>query len=684
MLFEYSWLIPLVPLIAGLLIIFGLRSSKVISSLLSISAIAFSLIYSILLFVNYPEHAYEINYNWLTIGNFNLSMGLLIDSLAIIMLLVVCSVSLLVQIYSHGYMSHDKGYSKFFAFLSLFSASMLALVISTNLFQMYIFWELVGLCSYLLIGFWHTRPKSGYASVKAFVMNRIGDFGFLLGILLLIYCSVQSGSFHPHSEMLFLGFTNIELFIRNIDQDSLTIIGILLFMGAMAKSAQFPLHTWLPDAMEGPTPISALIHAATMVAAGVFLLARIFPILMLGMESGTSVSLIFIACTGAFTALYAALIALTQNDIKKALAYSTCSQLGLMIMSVGCGAWIPAMFHLVTHAFFKSLLFLGSGSVIHGCSNEQDMRKFGGLRKYLPITAITFLIGTMAISAVPLMSGFWSKELILSAAWSFSGTNPAHIVFWVSAIASMLTCFYMFRIYFMTFTGEYRGTDESKKKLHESPWAITLPLILLTIPSIFLGLLGTELDILGGNQFAHFLGYTESHHLLTLSEFIKGLFTHVYNIVPLIGTLVFITLAYFVYKSRTLKFNESLKKTFIYEWASNKFYLDEFYELIVDKVILPVSRFAHRIFDMKVLNHFIFNVLLFKGSLFFTKLSARIGQNGQTQGYILSTLIIFLIIYFCTVFIPKGSSIQLQQFVMDAATMQVMQAQQVETKNLKQ
>lgn len=676
MLFEYSWLIPLIPLVAGLLIIFGLRANKIATSLLSIGAIAFSLVYSILLFVNYPEHAYEVNYNWLQIGNFKLSMGVLIDSLAIVMLLVVCAVSLLVQIYSHGYMSHDKGYSKFFAFLSLFSASMLALVISTNLFQMYIFWELVGLCSYLLIGFWHTRSKSGYASVKAFVMNRIGDFGFLIGILLLAFFSVHSGSYHPESSLIFLGFTDLEAFIRNIDQGVLVAIGILIFMGAMAKSAQFPLHTWLPDAMEGPTPISALIHAATMVAAGVYLIARVFPILVTTSSEGTSISLIFIASVGAFTALYAALVALTQNDIKKALAYSTCSQLGLMVMGAGCGAWIFAMFHLVTHAFFKSMLFLGSGSVIHACADEQDMRKFGGLRQYMPITAITFLIGTMAISAVPLLSGFWSKELLLSSAYKYSG-----LIFWTSAIASMLTCFYMFRIYFMTFEGEYRGTEESKKHLHESPWSITLPLVILAIPSIFLGLIGTELDILGGNHFAHFLGFTESHHLLSTSEFIKNLFTHVYNVVPLIGTIVFITLAYLVYQSKSLKINESLKKTFVYEWALNKFYVDEFYEMTVNSVIMPVSRFLHKIFDVMIVNNFIFKTVFYKAVSLKAYLYSRISQNGQQQGYILLTLIAFVIVYFCTVPMQGYNKAVVKGFTLDAAKARLMQAQEAQKAN---
>ena len=450
---DNAWLIALYPLVSAVLIMFFTHKSRVLSMSLSIGAVALGLIHSLVIFMNFHGHAaYEINFNWIKAGDFHLDIGCLIDPLAIAMLLTVNLVSLLVQIYTHGYMNEDEGYTRFYSYLSLFTFSMLGLVIATNLFQMYFFWELVGVCSFLLIGFWWHKPAAAHACKKAFVVNRVGDAGFLVGLILLY--NFTQGFWTANQGTATLAFSKIkeatEIAINSHSLAvtgliSITTIGLLIFMGAAAKSAQFPLHIWLPDAMEGPTPISALIHAATMVAAGVYLIARVFPILNID----GSTALPVIALIGGITAIFSATIAFSQNDIKKALAYSTCSQLGYMVMAAGLGAPIIAMFHLITHAMFKAMLFLGSGSVIMGCHHEQDMSEMGGLRKHMPITAITFLIGTLSISGFPLMSGFWSKDMIIAQAWE---VNKG--LFWIATITAAMTAFYMFRIYFKTFEGE--------------------------------------------------------------------------------------------------------------------------------------------------------------------------------------------------------------------------------------
>jgi proton-translocating NADH-quinone oxidoreductase chain L len=377
---ENAYLIAIYPLISAVLIMLFTHKSRVVSAGLSITAVAIGLLHSVMVFLNFHGHeAFEQNITWIKAGNFHLEMGCLIDPLAIIMLLTVNLVSLLVQIYTHGYMNEDSGYTRFYSYLSLFTFSMLGLVIATNLFQMYFFWELVGVCSFLLIGFWWYKPSAAHACKKAFVVNRVGDAGFLLGLILLYFFTK---GIYENTDTVALGFTHLkEITMQAISTNglavtgliSITTIGILIFMGAAAKSAQFPLHIWLPDAMEGPTPISALIHAATMVAAGVYLIARIFPILSIDGSQALQV----VAWIGGITAIFAATIAFSQNDIKKGLAYSTCSQLGYMVMAAGLGAPHIAMFHLVTHAMFKAMLFLGSGSVIMGCHHEQDMREMG-------------------------------------------------------------------------------------------------------------------------------------------------------------------------------------------------------------------------------------------------------------------------------------------------------------------
>jgi NAD(P)H-quinone oxidoreductase subunit 5 len=521
-LYQYAWLVPVLPLVGATIVGLGLISfNKFTNSLRQLNAflvvfltgasmvLSFALLWSQI----HGHEAYTTTIEWAEAGNFHLSMGYTIDHLSSLMLVIVTTVAFLVMIYTDGYMAHDPGYVRFYAYFSIFSSSMLGLVISPNLVQIYIFWELVGMCSYLLIGFWYDRPAAADACQKAFVTNRVGDFGLLLGMLGL-YWATGSFEFEAIGDRL-----EVLLNSGTIASGLAILFGVLVFLGPVAKSAQFPLHVWLPDAMEGPTPISALIHAATMVAAGVFLVARIYPIL-----DHLPAVMTIIAWTGCFTAFLGASIALTQNDIKKGLAYSTVSQLGYMVMAMGFGAYSAGLFHLMTHAYFKAMLFLCSGSVIHGMEGvvghnpdlAQDMRVMGGLRKFMPLTWLTFLVGNLAICGIPPFAGFWSKDEILGLAYA---ANPAlWLIGWLTA---GLTAFYMFRMYFMTFEGEFRGQDESMKRLvlgkpafgpgamdveelaehsdhdhghsdtpHESPLSMTLPLLILAVPSFLIGWLG--------------------------------------------------------------------------------------------------------------------------------------------------------------------------------------------------
>lgn len=416
-------------------------------------------------------------FNWITMGNFpfgesiNIELGIKIDNITVLMLFVVNLISMLVHIYSIAYMHGDKRYTRYFSYLGIFTFSMLGIVLTHNILMMYIFWELVGLSSYLLIGFWFEKDSAANASKKAFLVNRVGDIGMFLGILIL-FTNYHTFTFDTIFAQIAAG---------NLPFGShawLTAAGILIFMGAVGKSAQFPLHVWLPDAMEGPTPVSALIHAATMVAAGVYLVTRIFVML-------TADAMLFIAVIGAFTSLIAATIALTQNDIKKVLAYSTVSQLGYMVMSLGVGAYAFAFFHLVTHAFFKACLFLGSGSVIHSMHHEQDIRNMGGLRKKMPITYLTFLIATLAISGVPLFSGFLSKDGILAGTLVFGKLTGHWLIPFMGFFVAGLTAFYMFRLVILTFHGEPR--DHHKfDHAHESPKVMIAPLMILATLSIFI------------------------------------------------------------------------------------------------------------------------------------------------------------------------------------------------------
>ena len=615
--YQYAWLIPLLPLAAALIIGTGLitfnKSTNKLRSLwsvLSVSATGGAMVMAInLLWSQIQGHdPYLYTFEWAQAGSFHLNMGFVIDHLTALMLVIVTTVAFLVQIYTDGYMAHDPSYVRFYAYLSLFTSSMLGLVVSPNLVQIYIFWELVGMCSYLLIGFWFDRKGAADACQKAFVTNRVGDFGLLLGLLGLYWAT---GTFEftemgeRLSELVESGALSVGL---------ATLFAILVFMGPAAKSAQFPLHVWLPDAMEGPTPISALIHAATMVAAGVFLIARMFPVF----EEIPAV-MNMIAWTGAFTAFLGASIAITQNDIKKGLAYSTVSQLGYMVMGMGVGAYSAGLFHLMTHAYFKAMMFLGSGSVIHGMEEvvghdpdvAQDMRVMGGLRKYMPITAITFFIGTLAISGIPPFAGFWSKDEILASTFR---ANPA---LWAIGFATAgITAFYMFRMYFTTFEGDFRGTDkkllamvkaensagkESKaddghdhhhaSKPHESPITMTFPLMALAIPSMLIGLVGTPL----GNYFEYFI-HAPSEKITEVP--VEG-FTPEFLIMggSSIGIgLIGISLAILMYMQKKIDPSAIAKSIEpLYKLSKNKWYIDEIYEAVF---VIGSRRLARQVLEV--------------------------------------------------------------------------------------
>ena len=597
---EIAWLIPVLPLMGAVITGLGLISfNKAINSSRKpvaiglISSLGFAAVISYAVLVEQLRGAPPVEhlFVWASAGDFVLPMGFVVDPLGSVMLSLVTTIAFLVMIYSHGYMAHDNGYVRFFTYLALFSSSMLGLIVSPNLLEIYVFWELVGMCSYLLVGFWYDREGAAHAAQKAFVVNRVGDFGLLLGILGLFWAT-KSFDFQGISDGL----------ASAVDSGAVPVwaaltLCILVFMGPMAKSAQFPLHVWLPDAMEGPTPISALIHAATMVAAGVFLVARLEPL-----YSQFPLVLLVVAIVGTITCFLGASIALTQMDLKKGLAYSTVSQLGYMMLAMGCGAPVAGMFHLVTHAFFKAMLFLGSGSVIHSMEEvvghepvlAQDMRLMGGLRKKMPITSITFLIGCIAISGIPPLAGFWSKDEILGQAF-----NTYPFLWIIGFLTAGMTAFYMFRLYFLTFEGDFRGNDkslqnqlliESAKTLeeddnhhlsdsvHESPWPMTLPLVTLAIPSILIGFLGTPWH----STFGFLLDPSEATEVA--ENFTWGSFLPLAAASVLISSLG-ILLAMFAYYLNRIELSKLFAERYplINSFLRNKWYLDKINEKLFVK-----------------------------------------------------------------------------------------------------
>ncbi len=579
--FELVWLVPLLPLLGFAINGLGFKIiPKSLAGIIGSAAVIGSFILSLILLNNLADStvkSFTINlFTWFSVGDLSINLSFLYDPLSALMLLIITGIGSLIHIYSIGYMSHDPGYGKFFAYLNLFVFFMLLLVLGSNFLVMFIGWEGVGLCSYLLIGFWFKNQSYASAAKKAFVMNRIGDLGFLLGIFLI---------FNTFGSLEYsVVFSSLQSFASG--NPILTTITILLFIGACGKSAQIPLHTWLPDAMAGPTPVSALIHAATMVTAGIYMIARsnaLFNLTPLTME--------IIAGIGLATAVLGALIALIQTDIKKVLAYSTVSQLGYMFLALGVGAYSAGVFHLMTHAFFKALLFLGAGSVIHAMSNEQDMRNMGGLKKKLPITYLTMLIGTLAISGIPPFSGFFSKDEILAHVYEFSP-----VMWGIAVTIAFITAFYMFRLMFLTFFSDFRGTESQKSHLHESPFSMTMPLIILAILSFAGGFLNIP-EIFGGNHLlSSFLNpvlNTESH-VLNLSHETEYLLMAV----SVIGVLISIGFAFYTYVNRaTLPAADIETQPALSKISFHKFYLDEFYELIISKPLRALSTMLFEFVD---------------------------------------------------------------------------------------
>ena len=549
---------------------------------------------SIVLFYNgifYSSYGNFIIYEWIASGNFIINWSVNIDPLSSIMLVVVTVVSALVHIYSIGYMKDDPDKSRFMSYLSLFTFAMIVLVVSDNFLQLYFGWEGVGLCSYLLIGFWYKKDSANKAAIKAFVVNRVGDFGFAIGIFLIF---MFFGTLN-YSEVFQLVpvLSNKEINFLGINSNIITLICLFLFVGAMGSSAQFFLHTWLPDAMEGPTPVSALIHAATMVTAGVFLVVRCSPIF-----EYSQFALNLVAIIGMLTAFFAASVAIVQNDIKKIIAYSTCSQLGYMFFAAGVGAYHVAIFHLFTHAFFKALLFLGSGSVIHSLKDEQDIRKMGGIWRKMPFTWIAMIIGTLALTGFPFLSGYYSKDAIIEFAY-LRNTYVGYFAAAVGIITAFLTAIYSWRLIFKTFHGKFNNKDLTKSEIHDSSFIIIFPLAILILGSIFAGFIFK--DFLIGKNFTDF--WNES--ILVLQVFDHSYVPKWLLFTTPILICLSIPLSYYLYvKDNNFLENIKNKYKFIYHFLLNKWYFDEIYDLIFVKPAKALGSFFWKSGDIKTIDRF--------------------------------------------------------------------------------
>lgn len=613
----------------------GKKLNKSIVGIVGCTAIGLSFIVSFFVFIDLlklaPEHrVFEKDYfMWIGSGAFEAIAGLQVDPLSVIMILVVSGVGFLIHVYSVGYMHDDDGFYRYFTYLNLFTFSMLLLVLANNFLLMFIGWEGVGLCSYLLIGFWFEKKSASDAGMKAFIVNRVGDFGFILAIMLIFvtFNTIDfTDVFHAAPEQLQTGS-----FIA-------TMITLLLFVGAVGKSAQIPLYTWLPDAMEGPTPVSALIHAATMVTAGVYMVVRCNVLYTL-----SPFALTVVAVIGGATALFAATIGLAQNDIKRVLAYSTVSQIGYMFLACGVGAYITGIFHLVTHSFFKALLFLGSGSVIHGLGGEQDMRKMGGLKKYMPTTHTTFLIGTLAIAGIPPFAGFFSKDEILLDAF----TKGSLLLWGLGAFAALLTAFYMFRLLFMTFYGKSNMTKHVEEHVHESPMSILIPLLVLALLSILGGFIGFPTasainsflsPVIGGGHHGMADGGDLHHVSNSLMFSMMGISTGI--------AIVGILLAYLMYiKQPDLPAKIVGKFKLIYTIIYNKYYVDEIYDATIVKPTVKTSFILWKIVDVKIIDGFVnavARIVELKSEVL------KLFQTGYVRNYALSILLGGVIIIVCS------------------------------------
>jgi NADH-quinone oxidoreductase subunit L len=622
------WLIPALPLIGVVLnLTFGKLWGRNGTAVVACSVVGVAFIWAVRAVMQLTQMASEqpmveeVLFTWLPAGNFQIDVAFLLDPLSSVMVLVVTGVSFLIHVYSIGYMHHDAGFKRFFLYLNLFVGMMLILVLGNSYALAFIGWEGVGLCSYLLIGFWYEDKVNSDAGKKAFIVNRIGDLGFILAMLLLF------------RELGTLNFQ--EVFTRaeatfTLHDPRVFWITLLIFVGAVGKSAQIPLFVWLPDAMAGPTPVSALIHAATMVTAGVYMVARSSVLYML-----SPTTMMIVASIGALTALVAATIAVTQNDIKKVLAYSTVSQLGYMFLAVGVGAFGAGVFHLMTHAFFKGLLFLGAGSVMHAMGDEQDMRKMGDLGRHLPATFLTMFAATLAISGVPLFAGFFSKDQILWAA--FSGEH-GHIALWaVGFLGAGLTAFYMFRLLFMTFVAPSNLSEEQRQKVHESPRVMTLPLMVLGVLSVIGGYIGVPEFLGGANRFIHFLdpvfnlaGHGGAHHDEVVMEWLlTGLST-----VMVFGA---IGLSYLCYvKNPDIPKNIAARLTGLYTLLLNKYYFDELYNAVIVQPLMQFSNWLWKVVDALGIDGAANGIAALAQS---TGRRLRLVQTGYVQSYALSVII---------------------------------------------
>lgn len=621
---QIVYLIPLLPLIGFLINGLGRKQlSKSMITFVGCGTLLISLALSIWVFIQVKGgNVHTAHYfDFISIKNLKIPFSFKIDQLSALFLLIITGVGFLIHVYSSSYMHEEKTehFGRYFSYLNLFIFSMLLLVMGANFVVMFIGWEGVGLCSYLLIGYWFKKHEYNKAASKAFIMNRIGDLAFLIAIFWMI---AKLGTVSFDEVFTAANLSKLKTF-------DITAITLLLFVGATGKSAQIPLYTWLPDAMAGPTPVSALIHAATMVTAGIYMIARSNVLYSLAPFTSD-----IIAYIGLATALLAATIALKQNDIKKVLAYSTVSQLGFMFLALGCGAYTAAVFHVMTHAFFKALLFLGSGSVIHAMSGEQDIRNMGGLSKKLKITFITFLVGCIAIAGIPPFSGFFSKDAILLSAFI---KNP--VLYGIALFAALLTAFYMFRLLFITFTGKFRGTDDQAHHLHESPAAMTIPLIVLAVLSIIGGFVGIpEVFVHGGDKLGAFLSpvITEhEHHVSHSTE---------YMLMGLSTGLVILMIIFAWIKFRNYQRSEA---TGFGKVLENKWYVDELYDAAIVNPIKKIGTFLSQVFDKNIVDGIV------NGAGKFVQYSSRqlrLLQSGQAGNYILlmvaSMVLIFVIQFF--------------------------------------
>jgi NADH-quinone oxidoreductase subunit L len=633
---ELAWLIPLFPLVGFL--VNGLcrnQLSKSLTGIIGSGVILASFVMSVLIFMQVKQGNTQVVslFDFIHVGKLSIPFAFQIDQLSSLFLLIITGVGFLIHVYSAAYMHEEEAphFARYFAYLNLFVFSMLLLVMGANYVIMFIGWEGVGLCSYLLIGYWFKNIEYGNAAKKAFIMNRIGDLGFLIAIFWIILKLGTVSYSTPEQTGVF------DLFNR-LSATDITGITLLLFLGATGKSAQIPLYTWLPDAMAGPTPVSALIHAATMVTAGIYMIARSNILYTMAPVTQTVVAVIGLA-----TALFAATIALKQNDIKKVLAYSTVSQLGYMFLGLGVGAYTGAVFHVMTHAFFKALLFLGAGSVIHAMHHEQDIRNMGGLKKHLPITHITFLLGCIAIAGIPPFSGFFSKDEILAAAYA---KNP---VYWILGVAgAAMTAFYMFRLYASTFLGQFRGTAEQKHHLHESPSAMTIPLIVLAILSVVGGWIGIpEVLMTNAHALEHFLApvfeksaaLAATHHLDHSTEYL------------LMGISVAVAaIAIFIATSRFSKKPDLQEATGFGKVLANKWYVDELYNAIIVKPLFVFGKFLNSIIEKRVID----GIVNLTGRLVhYTSRQVRLVQSGQVGSYVL-LMVLSILVFFAVQFFVKS------------------------------